>query len=367
MAYSQNMKSHRQASEMSLDLSPTHRQSVDSDSVIKIYVLAAITILFVYLNATVAQADFSDTDTYLFYVDSIYFFREPDWWKFEALSKIFMLVMRELARDTVYSVYIYRYILILLFPFSLYYIYRRSSWQILVIALALYGPLLGLITMRATPAYILAALAAISAIEGKWRSIAYVLAGFLFHVSAALAAPATLLVLALSKYGVRSVKSRYIYGGFLIFSLLYLIVAAAGVQYFLDFIGSFSYLSKYSSYIPSANETAQAAAAAAESKLIHYVFMGAVISLSLFLILKAREDQGVEKLFIAFSMVVYVILFFASSPVVSLRYSPFFILPALARIDISFRGGLNTVSSVAIVIGSAIVFALSLQQVIYAQ
>lgn len=367
MAYLQNPKNHRLASEMGSIIIPEDRQSINRDHVIKIYILAAVTVLFVYLNATVAQRDFSDTDTYLFYVDSIYFFREPDWWRFEALSKIFMLVIRDLARDTVYSVYIYRYILIFVFPFSIYYIYKKSSWQVVVIALALYGPLLGLITMRATPAYILAALAAVSAMEGKWRSIAYLLAGFLFHVSTALAVPATLLVLALSKYGIRTVRSRYIYGGFLIFSLIYLIIAAAGVQYFLDFIGSFSYLAKYSSYIPGANETAQAAAAAAESKLVHYIFMGAVVSLGLFLIFMARDDQGAEKLFIAFALVVYAILFFASSPVVSLRYSPFFILPALARIDISFRGGLGTVSSVAIAVGSALVFALSLQQVIYAQ
>ena len=365
MAYSQNMKSHRRTNEMGINPSPA-RQGVDRDNIIKIYVLAVIAILFVYLNTTVAQSDFSDTDTYLFYVDSIYFFREPDWWKFEALSKIFMLVMRDLAQDTVYSVYIYRYILIFLFPFSIFYLYRKASWQALVIALALYGPLLGLITMRATPAYVLAAVAAVAAIEGKWRSIAYILAGFLFHVSTALAVPATLLVLALNKYGIKSVKSRYIYGGFLIFSLIYAVIASAGVQYFLDFIGSFAYLAKYSSYIPGANETAQVVAES-DSKIIHYVFMGAVVSLGAFLIFKAREDQGLEKLFIAFSLVIYVILFFASSPVVSLRYSPFFILPVLARIDISFRGGLGGISSIAIAVGSAIVFVLSLQQVIYAQ
>lgn len=338
---------------------------IDNHNVTKIYILATISCIFIYLNSTVDQRDFSDTDTYLYYIDNIYFFRESDWWTFETLSKALMISLRALARDTELSIFIYRYILIIFFPFFIYYVYRRSSWQAMLVALALYGPLLGLITMRATPAYILAALAAVSAIDGRWRSIAYLLGGFLFHVSTALAIPASIAVLAMKKYGFKNIKTRYIIMSFILLGIVSLFVAGFGVQYFLNFVGSFSYLAKYTTYVPDADEAASMAAEG--PKIVHYIFAVAVVGLSIFLIYRAKEDQGAEKMFVAFSLVIYLALFSLFSPVVSLRYSPFYILPALSRIDISFRGSLGGLAGAAVVAGSAAVFALSLQQVIYDQ
>jgi hypothetical protein len=335
------------------------------DGAVKTAILFVILIIFLYLNATVGQRNFSDTDTYLFYIDSIYFFPESGWWNFEALSKALMVGLREMAQDTEYSIYLYRYLLILIFPFSIYYIYRYSSWQALLVSLALYGPLLGLITMRATPAYIFATLAAVSALEGKKRSVGYLLAGFLFHVSTALAVPAVLAALALKKYGVVTIRTSYIFASFILLFVFYGVIANAGVEFFINLFKSFSYLAKYTAYVPGTEDTRAIQAEA--PKLAHYIFAVAVVGLSLFLILKARADQGVEKLFIAFSLVLYLALFGLSSPVVSVRYSPFFILPALSWIDISIRSGFRSVTATMVVIGSVIVFGLSLQQVIYAQ
>ncbi|WP_184017492.1 EpsG family protein [Sphingobium boeckii] len=323
----------------------------------KIYLLTAATVLFVCLNLIKSQRDFSDTDTYLFYIDSIYFFRTSDWWRFESLSKALMIVFRDLTADSEKAVYFLRYLLIYAFPFSIYYVYRKSSWRALAIAMALYGPLLGLITIRATPAYILAAIAAISAIEGRWRSIPILLAGFLFHVSTALAVPAILVTLAFKKFGLVNIKSRYIFATFFILTSLYAVLGSLGIQSAVDFIGSFSYLSKYTVYIPEANSANVAEESG--SVVIHYVFMGATVGLGLFLIYMANENQGVDKIFIAISLFLYVILFLLSSPVVSLRYSPFFVIPALARIDFSFKGGWSYFTGFLIFILSLIVFSIN--------
>lgn len=208
-------------------------QTADRANVLyKIYILLSVIIFFSVLNYSIPQRDFSDTDTYLYYIDYIYFFRGADWWHFEGLSKITMIALRFLTQDTLDAVSILRYVLILVFSLSMYYMYRSISWQGLAIAVALYAPLLGLVTIRATPAYILAALSAIAAMDGKWRSIPLLLSGFLFHVSTALAIPAIFLTLALSRYGVKNVKTRYIYATFLVCGLFYGVIGSFGAQSF---------------------------------------------------------------------------------------------------------------------------------------
>lgn len=339
-------------------------QTADRANVLyKIYILLSVIIFFSVLNYSIPQRDFSDTDTYLYYIDYIYFFRDADWWHFEGLSKITMLALRFLTQDTLDAVSILRYVLILVFSLSMYYMYRSISWQGLAIAVALYAPLLGLVTIRATPAYILVALSAIAAMDGKWRSMPLLLSGFLFHVSTALAIPAIFLTLALSRYGVKNVKTRYIYATFLVCGLFYGVIGNFGAQSFLDFLGSFSYLAKYTVYIPEANSAA-AASEAQSNMAVHYALMGGIVTLAMFLIYMARDDQGVDKLFIAISVFVYVSLFLLSSPVVSTRYSPFFILPALARIDISFRGGWTLASALGVLIFGTAIFLVNIDLII---
>lgn len=127
-------------------------QTADRANVLyKIYILLSVIIFFSVLNYSIPQRDFSDTDTYLYYIDYIYFFRGADWWHFEGLSKITMIALRFLTQDTLDAVSILRYVLILVFSLSMYYMYRSISWQGLAIAVALYAPLLGLVTIRATP------------------------------------------------------------------------------------------------------------------------------------------------------------------------------------------------------------------------
>lgn len=339
----------------------SHVNSVYDRSV-KTYLLIAMTALFVFVNLTVAQTDIADTSTYLYYIDSIYFFREPDWWRFESLSKLAMIAVRDMTGNTERTIYLLRYVLIFSFSIAMYYLFRRSSWKALAVALALTGTLLGLVTLRATPAYILAAIAAMAAMRGQWRAIPYVLAGSLFHVSAILAAPAIVATLLLRKYDVRRVKPRYIIGAAVLMAGLYGALGSSITQFTIDFIGSFTYLQKYTAYIPEAK--AASVAVAGSSMVTHYTLLAATVLLGLFLILVSREDQGVEKLFIAISLFIYVVLFFLFDPVASSRYAPFFTLPALALIDIPLRKGWSQLAGVLIAILGSALFFIGLDYVI---
>lgn len=338
-------------------MEPLATSAIESsyDRSVKAYLIFAMTILFVVINLTAKQTDIADTGTYYYYIDSIYFFREPDWWKFEALSKSLMIAIRVFTGNTEDAVYLLRYILIFFFAIAMHFLFRLSSWKALAVALALTGPLLGLVTMRATPAYIFTAVAAIAAMRGQWRSIAYVFAGSLFHVSAALAAPAIIAALLLKRHGIRRVQPRYIFGSAAAMLFLYTVVGIYITQFATDFIGSFSYLQKYAAYIPEVK--AASAGAPGSSMAAHYTLLAATVVLGLFLILVSREDQGVEKLFIAMSLFIYIILFFLFSPVASSRYAPFFTLPALALVDIPLRAGWGQAAGAAIaLIGGALFF-----------
>lgn len=329
----------------------------------KVSLLFAIQLLFVYVNYFIPQVYFADTDTYLYYIDSIYYFREADWWIAEGLSKAVMIFLRGASSTTEQAIQFYRYILIALFSFSMYFTYKRSSWQTLIIALSLYAPLLGLITMRATPAYFLAVLAVNYAVQGRWIFIAFILGGFLFHVSTALAIPAAIIAFTLKKYNIVRIKPIYIFFFATSASAIIGFLSAFGGEFLVNIFSSFSYLSKYTVYVAGAGDVGSAVAEG--PKLVHYIFAGFIIILSTFMIMKSREDQGVQSAFIAVSLIVYIYLFMTASSVASLRYSAFFILPALSWSDGLFRGQLQSVTSIGVLFGSLVVFAAGLQQVIY--
>jgi hypothetical protein len=345
-------------------MQPVIHLSVNStyDRSIKVYILVAITALFAVLNIAVVQTDIADTSTYYYYIDSIYFFREPDWWRFEFLSKVGMIAIRDFTGSTEETVYLLRYVLIFSFAIAMYFLFRRSSWKALAVALALTAPLLGLVTIRATPAYIMAAMAAMAAMRGQWRTIAYVLAGSLFHVSTVLAAPAIIAALLLKKYDVRRVRPKYILGSAAIMLILYATLGIYITQIATDFIGSFSYLQKYVAYIPEVK--AAAAVSSGSSLVAHYTLLSATVMLGLFLILASKDDQGVEKLFIAISLFIYVVLFFLFDPIASSRYAPFFTLPALALVDIPLRKGWSQAAGALIAVLGGALFFLGVDYVI---
>lgn len=319
--------------------------------------------LLLYINISVPQVDFADNESYLLYLDSLYYFGNWTWWDFEPATRALILSVRFFSGSTSDSVQIYRLLNTLLFLVSIYYFYRRGSWQSLAIAVALYGPLLALITLRATPAYFFATLGTLAALEGKWKSVIFVLIGFLFHVSALLSLPVVCVVLMLKRYGVKTISSRHIFVALSVFSFFIVLASSGASVRLLAIVNFFVGLEKYTAYL-SAAELSGYTDFRSNIKVGHYVFVGAIVGLGFLLIKKSAEDEGILKLFIAFSTVIYLAMFFIASPVVSFRYSPLFILPALSSVSVTFPGPLEILKSFVLAVGCILIFWVGLQQVV---
>lgn len=198
-------------------------------------------------------------------------------------------------------------------------------------AFALYGPQLAFVTIRATPAYIFAAIAVFEAVRGRYRCFAWLAGATLFHVSSLLALiPITAVIFRSHFQAVQKLQNPKTL--LTILFLLGTIIGLAGPTIFSaaqSVLNNIPFLTKYTVFLIGLADDGGISVIQSFS-FGHFVFLFG-ISLIFFLFIVISDPIARNSaIFVIVGYVFYVFMFFVFSPIAAFRQTPFWLLPAFS-------------------------------------
>jgi hypothetical protein len=253
-----------------------------------------------------------------------------------------------------------------IFFFGLVYISEKyaTTWQGILVVACLFGSLLAFVTIRATPAYLLVALAALDTNSGKQvRPLALLLIASLFHSSALLAAPGILAAVLCHRSQTLSAwaeSPQKIFVVFVIISVPVFFLQAMFIDFLSIIIELFSSnLGRFVAYVPDG----QSNYSYNENIISINDFVYAAFcftSVVIFMIFSDRKFKQM-RVFVLISFIVFCILFF--QPTVAYRQSLYWFIPMVLFFPwktFAF-GGLG---NIVLVFGCSVIGYLNMQGVL---
>ena len=319
--------------------------------------------IIVVVDSIIFPSRFFDYDTYLFYIDSIWYFPSATPVYMEPLSRLYLYVARGASDTTDTALNASHYLLGAVYLLGIFALLRKrpDGWQALLVTFAITGPLLALVTVRATPAYLLVALAVITADSRPLRSALFMALALCFHVSTGLTvAPWALLLLRARLPEVLRVErpAPLILAG-LVFALIFVYFGQTLVSALLSLVEGIPFLNKYLAY---SQDFATQHGGIRETSVSHYIFFVFSIGYSALYFLVADEEAKKINLYIVASLLIYVTMFFGLSPVAALRQACFWQLPMTVMLPWR-RLGITAPLAPFLMVGSLGFFLFQLGQV----
>jgi EpsG family len=290
--------------------------------------LCAVAAVLVAVDFLIPPSRFYDYDSYLFYIDSIWYFPTATPLYMEPLSRAYLYIARGISSTSDLAVDLSHYLLGAAYLVGMYALLhsRRDGWQALIVAFAITGPLLALVTIRATPAYLLVALAVITAADRPLRSIAFMVLAICFHISTGLVVIPWAFLLLRNKLPTALRAERLtpllILGG--VTAVLFLYFGQAIISTLLSLVEGFPVLNKYIVY---SQEYGPQTGQERVTSISHYIFFIFTLGYAVLFLAFGDEDAKKINLYVVASLAIYVTLFFGLSPVAALRQACFWQLP----------------------------------------
>ncbi len=310
---------------------------------------------------------FSDSVSYLTYVDNLYFFRASDWFVFEPFSKLILLILRATLGRTETTIAAAHYFISAIFLIGALAVFPPSqgNWRGLVMAFALYGPQLAFVTIRATPAYFIAAAAVIEAIRGNKRAFPLVALAVAFHISSVLALIPILTLFAVSNLKsfafLKKTKPLIISLG--VMTVAFGLVGSLIFQTVSSIFQNIPFLGKYLVFAVGMSDSGGVGGIVSGFAVGHFVLLLSITLFTfLFLLVKDQVTKNIG-FFVIISYLFYSFTFFAFSPIAAFRQTPFWMLPAFAVFPwpkIGWRG-IGHAPFIALAVG---IFAFQFSRVI---
>lgn len=329
-----------------------------------IFFLLFVSIIFYFFTR---PEDISDYESYLGLIDNIYYFYDPSQIYYEPASTLLLYVSRLISDDTVSAVSIARYFttFVLIIAICVLSKYRSVSTTSLLLVLAVFGPLLAFVTIRATPAYMLIALAALDANEGRRRAIVWSVLALQFHVSAILAIPAILISLIQNRTNILDFIEKSLNGVVFFLLIVGLILVFFGQSFseiLLQSVSQVDFLVKYVAYVGVLDQNKlNVPEVSSSSQLYHQIYL--VISSAFLLFILYSNNINCVK-FRSYAIISFgIFLFMQFSPVTAFRYSIFWIIPALLLIPWNLYTRVHLVRA-GLIISSLGLFVFQLRGII---
>lgn len=298
---------------------------------------------------------YADFDTYVYYLDALVHFPPDSWMYFEVFSNIYLLSAYWITQSVLSAVVLAHYGLAVIFIVLMAVAFppRRSSWPVLLLMFAILGPLLAFVTMRATPAYFLVAIAVHFAIDRRPAAWILLLAASLFHISSLLALlPMTLLYFERNLPRLmRSDRSRRYYLGVIAAIVLIAVLLPELSNSLTGLVQAIPVISKYDAYTTIVS---------GQTQIGHYLFLAFVSVLTVaFLAVRDRASNRLN-VYVLTSFALYVVMFFSASPVAAFRQTPFWIMPMIAVLPLE-KLGVNRVVAPIFILACAGLFVFEFQ------
>lgn len=290
-----------------------------------VLIIASITITALFTKTP----RFADYDTYTLYIDSLVHFPSWDWLKLEPLSNIYLWLCYWLTFDVIATNNLAHTILLVSVPLLLWVTFRPATtpWPALLAVFGLFGPLLTFVTLRATPAYLLATWAVYEAGARRRRAFLLIALAFGFHFSTVMVIPPLLLLFFRDRLPAWTHFERPVIVLVVGFGTIVVVFTAANALAgaALSYISAIPFLSKYVAYSAEANERL-------ETSLNHYIFLGISAAMLILFLFTARDAARRLNLYMLSSFLIYLALFLAASPVAAFRQTPFWIIPLIGAL-----------------------------------
>jgi EpsG family len=298
----------------------------------KAILFAFVTASIIVVNLLIRPNRFDDYDSYIQFTDYIYHYAEFSWIYFEPLSSLMLFTLRAMTGSTEEAVNLSHYLLGFMFTVFCYCLVQNNkiSWQGYIVFIALYGLLLAFVTFRATPAYLLVAIAFFNAMEIKKRSFFYIIIASLFHISALLALPLLMILFYESKFFLMRKLFKYNYFGILIVLIFISLSNIFGSSFFLiiiDNLANLPFLGKYISYFTRIDAVTGAIINSEQDNLFHVFYAIAVSLFTMAIIISKNESCIRIRNVVLIGYLMFIFMQF--SPVSAFRQSIFWMTPAL--------------------------------------
>lgn len=289
--------------------------------------LFGVGICILTISLFTRASGFADFDTYVLYLDQLVHFPPSGILVFEGLSNVYLLSIHWIFRSVETTIVFAHYLLGLIFLIGILRTFPpgKTSWQSLLFAFSIVGPLLAFVTLRATPAYFLIAISARHARTRDFRALACFILAVSFHISSTLAA-IPLLLLFFRDNLPDSLKMDHpiiLTGGVLAIILVGLIVPELS-NTLTNLIKSIPFLSKFAAY------TDQEIVSVSVNSLNHYIFLAFTFIFTAMFFWFSDQEGKIWSGYVLASFAIYLALFFQASPVAAFRQAPFWLLPMIA-------------------------------------
>jgi len=324
-----------------------------------------LTLLIVDIKSN--PSSFADYYGYVFITDDLYNHVSRNWYTFEPISSGLLYGLRVISDNSLTSTDIARYFLPLVFFLSLVVVARRyqSSWQSVLIIFALFGPMLAFVTLRATPAYFVVALAAMSASRGKYISIVLCLIGSLFHVSALLALPPLVISVFQNRFKALEWLNRRgsaIVLAIIAYGVLFFVFRDDIIAFFLKLMSVFpAAIGKYFVYFVSVDQDVSTPLPGHPASVYHVEYWAAASAFVIFFLL-LNDDRCIRlRGYLLSSYIIFVFMEF--SPGSAFRESLFWVIPGILAAPWN-RLRVGGFRDVAIVLGSVVIFVVQFRNIL---
>ncbi len=310
-------------------------------------ILALISCLAAILVARVVYLpnQLADYDVYTVIVDNIYYGMGRSFYDVEIGNTILFLWTRSIVGNTLNTVDILNYLLTIFYCASIILLARlyRSEWPGIVFAVAVFGPLLAFVTVRATPAYMAMAFAVVLAYRGQWATFALIAVASLFHSSAAIGALPVLVLFLQRRFGLfrwlnRSTPTFLIGGGLLAFVSILFQQQFSDLMLFV--ISALGISDKYLTYLSSMQTSTNASSMIDPISVYDRAYSAIAAAIALAAMLQKNQRSVELRGYVLSSFVIFVALTF--SPVAAFRQSIYWLLPVMLVFpwrQSGFRGG----------------------------
>lgn len=198
--------------------------------------------------------------------------------------------------------------------------FTQDSAGGLLLAVAMFAPLLAFVTLRATPAYLLVLCAVLLTGNNQKRiSSVFALIAILYHISAVIPAIVVIFI------NFKKIKSE----NFLkcLSMMVYLIAGVNFLSFFTetnllpsmigDVISNFKYIDKYNAYADNSQGFS----------VIHYLYLA--LSVGLFFLMQSSRSCFKQELYVYFHIMMLIYCIMMLSPVAAFRISIFYLLPMI--------------------------------------
>lgn len=298
--------------------------------------LLCVSLLFLsilYTRYNYDSSEIADYDAYAYFTDVYWSGFDRTWIVSEPLGWGTLLTLRALTGSTNGAIVVAHWLLgvftcgtILTAAFR-----YRLRWQGVMLSIAMFGPLLSMVTIRATPAYLLCVIATLIVSKRRALGLGLVAIAILFHNTAILALGPIFIIILQQLFPRISAPFQ---NKLLIVS----ISAIAGIAFlffrqelfgiFQDLISAApGFMQKYVVYFTSGGTESAINANREEVSIFHILFIiGATLIFILYIMLSDAE-QAPYRVFAIASFAIFIML--STNPVISYRQSIFWVVPLL--------------------------------------